>query len=104
MIPGSLHHGSDAAVSNGEPLAGQAVEIRFALRRPIEGGIADQDRLFGLECRGSRRDDHDFPARQSLPQVIVRFPFEPQRHPLGQKGAEGLTRRPGKGNGDRIGR
>ena len=51
VIADALDHGMRAAVSHREPLAGHAPQIGFAARGAVQRHVADDDVLFGHECR-----------------------------------------------------
>ena len=56
VIADALDHRERAAVADGEPLAGDAADVRLAARRAVERDVADDDVLLGDERRVARRD------------------------------------------------
>ena len=76
VIADAFDDGERAAVADGEPLAGDAAEVRLAARRAVERDVADDDVLLGDERRLPRRIDDDLAARQPLADVVVRVALE----------------------------
>src|SRR5438093_317738 len=92
----------DAAVPHAEPLTGDAADVRFAAGRPVEGDVADDDVRLGHERGAARREDDQLAARQSLAPVVVGVPFQRERGPTREKGAEALTGGPREMDPDRV--
>ena len=64
MIADTFDNSDRSAVSHGEPLAGDAANVRFAGRRAIENDVADKDVLFCFKrCRWRLEDDQSAPER-----------------------------------------
>src|SRR5207302_10925502 len=104
VIAGAFDDSPRAAVADGKALAGCSVEVALALRGPVEGGVADQDGLFGHERGALGRVDDDPSAAQALAEVVVGLALEFQRHASGQEGAERLAGRARELDVDRVGR
>ena len=102
MIAHALDHGLRAAVSNRKPLARHAVEIGLAAGRPVQGHVADDDRLLRDKGRARKRDDHDPTAGHPLSKIIVRLALQRQRQPVDAPGPEALSGRSGKPEMDGI--
>src|SRR5207237_7943515 len=80
VIAGAFDDSPRAAVADGKALAGRPIEVALALRGPVEGGVADQDGLFGHERGALGRVDDDPSAAQALAEVVVGLALEFQRH------------------------
>src|SRR5207247_1518560 len=62
----------------------------------VEGDVADDDVVLGLERRRSRREDDEPSAREALTPVVVGVALQRERHAAGHEGAEGLAGRAGE--------
>ena len=102
VIADAFDDGRRAAVADGEPLAGQAVDEHFAGGRAVEQRVADDHVFLGIERRAGRRDDDDPPAGKPLAQVIVGVAGQLQRDAGREKRAEALARRAGERKFDRA--
>ena len=83
VIADAFDHGHGAAVADGEPLAGQAVDEHLAGGRAVEQRVADDDVFLGIEGRAGRRADDDPPAGEPLAQVVVGVADQLQRDAAG---------------------
>ena len=91
-----------AAVADGEPLAGQAVDEHLAAGGAVEERVADDHVLLGIEGRAGRGLHDDPPAGEPLAQVVVGVAHQPQRDAAGEKRAEALAGRAAEGEFDRA--
>src|SRR5262249_58237151 len=76
MVAGPLNPRARAAIPHGKSFACRSIEVGFALRGSIERGVADEDRIFGVEDDLLRWENNNFAAGQPLPEVVVRFTFQ----------------------------
>src|SRR6185312_13415615 len=79
VVADTLDNRNRAAVTDGEPLAGDAANERLAARGAVERDVADDDVGFGGECRLPRREDRELASREPLADIVVRVAFERQR-------------------------
>ena len=91
MVADALYYGADAAVAHAEALAGDAVDIRLARGRTIEGDIAANDVLPRHEGRAFGRIEHQLGTRKPLAEVVVGIAFDFHGHALRGEGGKALA-------------
>src|SRR4029077_8614996 len=93
VIANSLDHRMRAAVAHRESLARNAAKESLAAGRAVERHVPDDDVLFGLEGRRSRRTDRHESAGQALAAIVIRVALEVERDARGEPRSETLPRR-----------
>ncbi len=91
VIACPFDNGLRSAVPHGKPLARHSIKIGLALRRPIQRGIADQNRLLRIIENTLRRKDNDLTSGQPFSDVVVGLALQRQCDSLREEGTEGLT-------------
>ena len=94
VVAHALHHGAHPAVAHGEAFAGHAADVGFAVRRPVQGHVADDDVVLRGEGRAGRRIQNDLAAGQALGEIVVGVARQFQRHAGRHEGRETLARGP----------
>ncbi len=102
VVPHPFHHRRGPRVAHAEALPHLAAHVALAAGGPVEDDVAGDDLLLGGEGRRLVGAQHHATARQSLGQVVVGVPDEPQRHAPRDEGAEALPRRAPEGEGDGV--
>ena len=67
-----------------------AVDERLAGGGAVQGHVAHDDVLAGIEGAALGRIEDQLAAGEALAEPVVAVPLQLQRQPLGEKGAEGL--------------
>ena len=91
MVAHALDDGAHAAIAHGEAFAGHAADVGFAVRRPVQGHVADDDVLLRGEGRAGRRIQDDLAAGQALGEIVVGVARQFQRHAGRDEGRETLA-------------
>ena len=91
VVAHALNHGGDAGVADGETLAGAAVDVDLTGGGAVEGHIADDDVVLGLEAGVGRRVDDEFAAGQAFAKIVVGVALDGERHAARDEGAEALA-------------
>ncbi len=99
VVAHALDDGGGAGVADAEPLAHHAPDERLAGGRAVEADVAGDD--LAVE-QVARRGDRDPAARQALADVVVGVAGQLQRDPLRHERAEGVARRTGEADVDRV--
>src|SRR4029077_11585949 len=94
MVARAFDHRDRARIADRGTFARDAANIALVGNRTVEHGVADDDALLGRHvCRFARWIDDDAPARETLADIIIGLPFELERHPMREPGAEALAGR-----------
>ena len=77
-------------------------DVRFAVRRPVKGHVADNDVFFRRKGRTLRRVEDDLAAGEAFTNVVVGVAFQFEGHPARDKGAKTLAGRAMKVQMNRV--
>src|SRR5258708_7967227 len=103
VVADALDDGVDAGVADGEALAGHAAEINLAGGGAVEGDVADDHVVLGLEGGGGGRVDDDLAAGEALADVVVGVALDGERHAARHERAEALAGGPFEVDADGVG-
>src|SRR5262249_35221266 len=78
-------------IPDAEAFSRPAADEDLARGRPVTGDVPDDDVLFGDERRLFRREDADLAPRKPLAEIIVRVPFDLERHATRDERGKALT-------------
>ena len=92
VIADTFDNSDRSAVSNREPLAGDAANVRFAGRSAIENDVADKDVLFRFKRCRCRLEDYQSAAGKAFAEIVIRIAFQCETDSFRQKRAETLSR------------
>ena len=102
VVAAAFHHRDGTGVTDGEALAGNALEVGFTGYGAVEHGVADDDVLHRVALGDGRLTDDDATAGQALADIIVAVAGEVQRHAARQERGEALAGGSGKMDRDRV--